>query len=87
VVITGALAELHSAVKEHLTRAIVKGAVWARFGALIVETAPRRRAAGLVAVGIDRLVLPMEKISRMEDVVPTAATANRTFRGWLSYNE
>lgn len=87
VVITGALTELHSRVMDHLGRAILKGAMWARFGEVTVETAPRRRAAGLVAVGIDRLVLPMEKISKMEDVSPAAPMQNRTFRGWLSYNE
>jgi predicted NBD/HSP70 family sugar kinase len=87
VIITGTLTELPPVVMDHLSRAIMRGAMWARFGELVIETAPRRRAAGLVAVGIDRLVLPMERNSRMEDMSPTALVPNRTFRGWLSYNE
>jgi predicted NBD/HSP70 family sugar kinase len=59
VVVSGSLAELPPAVMEGLSAAIVKGAMWARFGSVNVETAPRRRTAGLVAVGLDRLVLPM----------------------------
>ncbi len=59
VVITGSLTELPPVVMEHLSSAIRQGAMWARFGELTVEAAPRRRTAGLVAVGLDRLVLPM----------------------------
>jgi hypothetical protein len=33
--------------------------MWARFGEVMVQAAPRRRTAGLVAAGLDRLVLPM----------------------------
>jgi hypothetical protein len=33
--------------------------MWSRFGKIEVESAPRRRIAGLVSVGIDRLVVPM----------------------------
>lgn len=87
VIITGTLTELPPVVMNHLSRAIMTGAMWARFGELVIETAPRRRAAGLVAVGIDRLVLPMEQNGRLEDMSPTASVVNRTFRGWLSYNE
>jgi predicted NBD/HSP70 family sugar kinase len=60
VVITGAVSELPSAVFSYLSQAIVKGALWARFGELNIEKAPRRRKAGLVAAGIDRLILPVE---------------------------
>jgi predicted NBD/HSP70 family sugar kinase len=60
VVITGAVSELPSAVFSYLSQAIVKGALWARFGKLKVEKAPRRRKAGLVAAGIDRLIFPVE---------------------------
>lgn len=59
VVVTGSLAQLPPIVMQHLTGAIQRGAIWARFGTVEVEAAPRRRSAGLVAVGIDRLVLPM----------------------------
>jgi predicted NBD/HSP70 family sugar kinase len=64
VVITGSLTELPPAVMRHLKEAIVKGSLWARFGEIEVEAAPRRRTAGLVAVGLDRLVLPMTAQSR-----------------------
>jgi predicted NBD/HSP70 family sugar kinase len=56
VVITGSLTELPPGVLEHLEQAVVKGTMWARFGKVTCVSAPRRRTAGLVAVGIDRLV-------------------------------
>ena len=58
VVITGALTELVPAVVEQLSDAVQKGAMWARFGEVECVAAPRRRAAGLVAVGIDRFIAP-----------------------------
>ena len=61
VVITGSLTELPPAIMEHLSRAVLNGAMWARFGQVECVSAPRRRTAGLVAVGIDRLVVPDEK--------------------------
>jgi predicted NBD/HSP70 family sugar kinase len=60
VVITGAVTELSPAVFSYLTAAIDKSALWARFGKLQVEKAPRRRKAGLVAAGIDRFIFPVE---------------------------
>jgi predicted NBD/HSP70 family sugar kinase len=57
VVITGSLTELPPIVIHHLSRAIQNGTMWARFGKVGCEAAPRRRTAGLVAVGIDRLVV------------------------------
>ena len=59
VVITGSLTELPPTVMDCLSRAIRDGTLWARFGKVEVEAAPRRRTAGLVATAIDRLVLPM----------------------------
>jgi predicted NBD/HSP70 family sugar kinase len=58
VVVTGRVVELAPTVIDYLTVAILKGAMWARFGRVTVEAAPRRRKAGLAAVGIERLVLP-----------------------------
>jgi predicted NBD/HSP70 family sugar kinase len=58
VVITGTLAELPPLVVEYLAAAINRGAMWARFGEIHIRTAPRHRAAGLVVVGIDRLLVP-----------------------------
>ena len=58
VVITGSLTELPPSVVAHLSRAVQAGSMWAKFGSVECLAAPRRRAAGLVAVGIDRLVVP-----------------------------
>lgn len=59
VVITGSLTELSPSVMEYLSQAIRNGAMWARFGKIECASATRRRMAGLVAVGIDRLVIPI----------------------------
>ncbi|HSY18944.1 MAG TPA: ROK family protein [Candidatus Acidoferrales bacterium] len=58
VVITGSLTELPPAVLAHLSRVVRNGAMWARFGDVECAGAPRCRAAGLVAIGIDRFVVP-----------------------------
>ena len=58
VVVTGSLAELPPAVLAHLARAVQAGSMWAKFGKVDCVAAPRRRTAGLIAVGIDRLVVP-----------------------------
>lgn len=60
VVVTGILSDLPPAVVAHLAAEIQKGAMWARFGEVHCHSAPHRRAAGLVAAGIDRIVLPAE---------------------------
>jgi N-acetylglucosamine repressor len=60
VVITGTATELPASVFSYLSDAIIKGTLWARYGELKVEKAPRRRKAGLVAAGIDRFILPVE---------------------------
>jgi predicted NBD/HSP70 family sugar kinase len=57
LVVTGHLAELPGCV-DYLAARVREGAMWGRFGEIICETAPHRRAAGLVAAGLDRLVLP-----------------------------
>jgi len=59
VVITGSLLEFPAPVFEHLSQAISQGAMWGRFGRIDVKQAPRRRIEGLIAVGLDRLVLPV----------------------------
>lgn len=58
VVITGSITELPPVVLAHLSRAVRNGAMWARFGNVECVGAPRCRAAGLVAIGIDRLIVP-----------------------------
>lgn len=57
-VITGSLTELPLAVVGHLSRAVQGSSMWAKFGSVECAAAPRRRTAGLVAIGIDRLVVP-----------------------------
>jgi len=59
LILTGSLNELPPAVIRYLSGAISRGAMWGRFGNIEIEGAPRRRMAGLVSVGIDRLVVPM----------------------------
>jgi hypothetical protein len=59
LIVTGNLVDLPPVVIQHLAGAISRGALWGRFGKIHVEGAPRRRMAGLVSVGIDRLVVPM----------------------------
>lgn len=58
VVVTGHLTELPPTVMAHLSRSVQNGSMWAKFGQVECVAAPRRRTAGLVAVGIDRLVVP-----------------------------
>ena len=58
VVITGSLAELPPAVLAHLSQAIQNGSMWAKFGSVECVAAPRRRTAGLVAIGVDRFIVP-----------------------------
>ncbi len=57
VVITGSLSELPPVVLDHLCSAVQRSAMWARFGDVSCIGAPRRRLAGLVTVGIERLLL------------------------------
>jgi len=60
VVVTGSLTEMPPGVIEYLADSIRKGALWGRFGDVVCEGAPHRRIAGLVAAGIDRLLVPVE---------------------------
>lgn len=61
VVITGSLTELPLVVMQYLSHAVQNGAMWARFGQVECLAAPRCRNAGMVAVGIDRLLVPDRK--------------------------
>ena len=58
VILTGSLNDLPDAAVKHLSLEIKRGALWGRFGAVVCQRAPHRRAAGLVAFGLDRLVFP-----------------------------
>lgn len=64
VLVTGTLADLGQTVTDRLARSVRGGAMWARFGQVDCCTVPRRRAAGLVSAGIDRLVLPTGDTAR-----------------------
>ncbi|MGE5608240.1 MAG: ROK family protein [Bacillota bacterium] len=58
VVITGSLNELPGVVLEYLSAAVIRDAMWSRFGDVLCHAAPRRRMAGLVSAAIDRVLLP-----------------------------
>jgi predicted NBD/HSP70 family sugar kinase len=58
VILTGNLCDLPEAVFGRIESRVCRGALWARFGSVECVRAPRRRSAGLVAFGIDRLLLP-----------------------------
>lgn len=79
VVLTGSLSELPPAVMDYLTRAVRRGALWARFGEVEVVGAPRHRTAGLVAAGIDRLVLPMTIQAPPSHRLPSTPPRQRRF--------
>ena len=59
VVITGTFSELPPVVLQYLAKSISSGSLWARFGEVKVEGAPRRRTAGLVAIGLDHVIAPV----------------------------
>jgi len=58
VVLTGRLADLPNVVLGLVATEVRRATLWARFGEVVCEGAPHRRAAGFVLTGIDRLVLP-----------------------------
>ncbi len=60
VIITGSLTELPGAVVEELARLVQRGAMWARFGKVECQSAPRRRGRGLAAAGVEKLLLHEE---------------------------
>jgi predicted NBD/HSP70 family sugar kinase len=69
VVITGTIKDLPAPVLSYLSNAISKGALWARFGKIKVEGAPRRRVSGLVAAGLDQLVMPIAEAERNQETL------------------
>jgi predicted NBD/HSP70 family sugar kinase len=66
VIVTGCLNDLPDFVLHHLSQELRRGALWGRFGNVTCESAPHRRAAGLVAFGLDRLVLPADDESQVQ---------------------
>lgn len=76
LVVTGAMTELPESVHETLRDAVQRSVMWARFGTVQVTMAPRCRAAGLVAAGIDRALLPLHGRALVErSALPTDAQA------------
>lgn len=73
VVLTGVLGELPEAARQQLETAIARGTIWQRFGHIKVEFAPRHRTAGMVAVGIDRCVVPADPPVRVRRSSSTTA--------------
>jgi predicted NBD/HSP70 family sugar kinase len=57
-VVTGVPGEFQGGVMDRLRAAVERSTMWARFGTVRCEAAPRRRAAGLVSAAIDRVLLP-----------------------------
>jgi len=70
VAVTGCLTELPEAAMTHLSRAVARGAMWARFGAVTCQGAPRRRMAGLVSAALDRILL-----TGLDEATAAAASA------------
>jgi predicted NBD/HSP70 family sugar kinase len=60
VIVTGSLAEMPVTVMDRLAAGVRQGSLWGRFGDVTCTGAPRRRIAGLVTAGIDRLLLPAD---------------------------
>ena len=60
VIVTGCLNEFPDFVVKHLAEELKKCSLWGQFGEVTCQSATHRRAAGLVAFGLDRLVLPAE---------------------------
>ena len=56
-VLTGCITEMPATVTNYLTQAIRADAMWARFGDVEVDTAPRRRLAGMIHSAISRTLL------------------------------
>jgi len=57
VVVTGALSDLPESVMTYLSDKVAQGAMWGKFGRVECIAAPRRRAAGLVAMAVQQLLL------------------------------
>ena len=74
IVITGSLTELPTSVQAHLSRTVQNGSMWAKFGKVECMAALRRRTAGLVAIGIDRMVVPDTSTKASSKIAPKFKT-------------
>jgi predicted NBD/HSP70 family sugar kinase len=60
VLFTGSISELPSSVTDYLFAQVQRGAMWGRLGTVNCKTAPRRRMAGMICSGIDRVLFVSE---------------------------
>lgn len=67
VVVTGAATELPACFVQRLAEWVERSAMWARFGQVHCQVAPRRRAMGLISAAIDRFVLPPQSWDARDD--------------------
>ncbi len=58
VVVSGVLNDLPDQVHTQLQAAITRASLWQRFGEISCTLSPRHHTAGMVAAGLDRLVMP-----------------------------
>jgi hypothetical protein len=70
-VLTGCIGELPATVIDYLRDAVIADAMWARFGSVEVEIAPRRRLAGMVHSAISRTILEPDRADSATNV-PTS---------------
>jgi len=58
VIVSGVLNDLPESVHRRFEEAVSSAALWQRFGTISCLFAPRHHTAGMIAVGLDRLVIP-----------------------------
>ena len=64
VIFTGAVTEFPPFVVKHLSEAVSNGCLWKNFGQMNCHGGTRHQLAGLVAAGIDRILMPVESWER-----------------------
>jgi predicted NBD/HSP70 family sugar kinase len=57
---TGSVTEFPDRVIDYLCTQVRRGAMWSRLGTVQCKSAPRRRMAGMICVGIDRVLFASE---------------------------
>jgi predicted NBD/HSP70 family sugar kinase len=57
---TGTITDFPENVTDYLCDQVRRGAMWSRLGTVVCKRAPRRRMAGMICVGIDRVLFAPE---------------------------
>lgn len=57
---TGTITEFPESVTDYLCEQVRRGTMWSRLGTVVCKRAPRRRMAGMICVGIDRVLFGPE---------------------------